>query len=139
MPVNKTYAQLKIGDKDSITKKATPEVIKMFADVSEDHNPLHLDPEYGKTTMFGRNIAHGMFSAGLMSAVAGTKLPGDAVYISHNMQFKRPVFINDTVTAWIEVTEKFDDNKKLFKTRAWVENQDGKLVVDGEAVFMASK
>ncbi len=139
MPVNKTYAQLKVGDKDSLTKKVTPELVKMFADVSDDHNPLHLDENYGKTTMFGRCIAHGMLSAGLMSAVAGTKLPGDAVYISHNMQFKRPVFINDTITAWMEVTEKMDDAKKIYKTRAWVENQDGKVVVDGEAVFMASK
>lgn len=139
MPVNKTYAELKVGDKDSITKTITPSVVKAFADVSEDHNPLHQDEEYAKTTMFKRCIAHGMISAGLMSAVAGTKLPGDAVYISHNMRFKLPVFVGDTITAWLAITEKMDDAKKIFKTRAWVENQHGKVVVDGEAVFMASK
>jgi 3-hydroxybutyryl-CoA dehydratase len=130
---------LKIGDKASISKKITPEVVKMFADVSEDQNPLHQSEEYAKTTIFGRCIAHGMISAGLMSAVAGTKLPGEAIYMSHNMQFKRPVFINDTITAWMEVIEKINDEKKIYKCRAWVENQDGKVVVDGDAMFMAVK
>jgi 3-hydroxybutyryl-CoA dehydratase len=139
MPVVKTYAELKVGDKASLKKTITPAVVKMFADVSDDQNPLHQDEAYAKTTMFGRCIAHGMISAGLMSAVAGTKLPGEAVYMSHTMQFKRPVYINDTVTAWMEITEKVNDAKKIFKARAWVENQDGKVVVDGEATFMAAK
>jgi 3-hydroxybutyryl-CoA dehydratase len=137
MAVNKTYAELKIGDRDSITKKITPEVVAKFADVSEDFNPLHLDPEYAKTTRFGRNIAHGMLCAGLLSAVIGVKLPGEAIYMTHNFVFKRPVFVGDTVTAWAEVIEKIDDEKKIFKTRSWVENSEGKVLVDGEATFMA--
>ena len=138
MPVVKTYAELKVGDKASLTKTITPQVVQAFAEVSEDFNPLHLSEEYAKTTRFGRPIAHGMISAGLMSAIGGTKLPGEAIYISHNMQFKRPIFVGETVTAWVEIIDKMDDEKKLIKARAWVENQDGKLVVDGEAVYMAS-
>ena len=131
----RTFASLKVGDKESVTKQITTSVIEQFAEVSEDRNPLHLDEEFAKTTQFGQRIAHGMISAGLLSAVH-TKYPGDgAVYISQFMKFKRPVFVNDTLTAWTEVQEKVEAKKRLIM-KDWVENQDGVVVVEGEAVLM---
>lgn len=101
--------------------------------MTTDHNPLHLDEEYAKKTLFGRRIAHGMISAGLISAVLGTKLPGEGtIYMGQELKFKRPVFIGDTVTAWVEVVEK-DDAKKRLVLHTWVEKQDGTVVTDGQA------
>ncbi len=131
----RTYDSLKVGDKESVTKQITTKVIEQFAEVSEDRNPLHLDEEFAKTTQFGQRIAHGMISAGLLSAVH-TKYPGDgAVYISQMVKFRRPVFVNDTLTAWTELQEKVDAKKRLIM-KDWVENQNGEVVVEGEAVLM---
>ena len=127
-----TYDKLKVGDKDSITKKITGDVINAFADVSNDTNPVHLDEAFAKTTQFGKRIAHGMIAAGLISAVFGSKFPGPGtIYLSQTLKFKRPVFIDDTLTAWVEITEKNDEKKRLI-ARTWVENQNGEPVVDGE-------
>jgi 3-hydroxybutyryl-CoA dehydratase len=131
----RTFASLKVGDKESVTKKITSEVIFAFADVSEDRNPLHLDENFAKTTQFGRRIAHGMISAGLLSAVH-TKYPGDgAVYLSQTLKFRRPVFIDDTLTAWTELIEKIDGKKRLL-TKDSVVNQKGEVVVEGEGVIL---
>jgi 3-hydroxybutyryl-CoA dehydratase len=131
----RTFASLKVGDKESVTKKITSEVIFAFADVSEDRNPLHLDDNFAKTTQFGQRIAHGMISAGLLSA-AHTKYPGDgAVYMSQTLKFRRPVYIDDTLTAWTELKEKVDDKKRLI-TKDSVVNQKGEVVVEGEAMIL---
>ena len=128
-----TYATLAIGTKESTSKTITDEDVRMFAQVSTDHNPLHLDEEYAKKTIFGRRIAHGMISAGLISAVLGTKLPGEGtIYMGQELKFKRPVFIGDTVTAWVEVIEK-DDAKKRHVLHTWEEKEDGTVVTDGQA------
>jgi acyl dehydratase len=131
-----TYSTLKVGDKDSISKLITGDVVEKFADVSNDNNPLHLDEEFAKTTRFGRRIAHGMISAGLISAVHGTLIPGQgAVYMSQTLKFRRPVFLGDTLTAWAEVLEK-DDVKKRVTMKNKVENQNGEVVVEGEALLL---
>ena len=109
-----TYDTLTIGTKESTSKTITDEDVRLFAQVTTDHNPLHLDEEYAKKTLFGRRIAHGMISAG------------------QELKFKRPVFIGDTVTAWVEVVEK-DDAKKRLVLHTWVEKQDGTVVTDGQA------
>ena len=128
-----TYDTLTIGTKESTSKTITDEDVRLFAQVTTDHNPLHLDEEYAKKTLFGRRIAHGMISAGLISAVLGTKLPGEGpIYMGQELKFKRPVFIGDTVTAWVEVVEK-DDAKKRLVLHTWVEKQDGTVVTDGQA------
>ncbi|MDR1242002.1 MAG: MaoC family dehydratase [Deltaproteobacteria bacterium] len=131
-----TYDKLKVGDKDSVSKLITDEVVRLFAQVSEDFNPLHLDEEFAKTTPFGRRIAHGMISAGLISAVLGAHLPGmGTVYMTQSLKFRRPVFLGDTLTAWAEVQEKIDAKKRIV-LKTWVENQKGEAVVEGEALTM---
>ena len=135
--VLKTYAELEVGERACITKTISMQVVKNFAEITGDYNPLHLDPEYAKDTRFGKPIAHGMICAGLLSAVVGTKLPGEAIYMAHNLIFKRPLYVGDTVTAWVEIKEKVNDAKKIFKTRAWVEDSEGKVLVDGEGTYMA--
>ncbi|MDR2160892.1 MAG: MaoC family dehydratase [Desulfovibrio sp.] len=131
-----TYERLQIGDKDSISKTISDEVVRKFADVSNDHNPLHLDEAFAKTTSFGRRIAHGMISAGLISAVLGSRLPGmGTVYITQSLKFRRPVFLDDTLTAWAEVREKIDAKKRVV-LNTWVENQNGDTVVEGEALVL---
>lgn len=131
-----TFDTLKVGQKDSISKKITAEVVEAFADVCEDHNPLHLDEAFAKTTQYGQRIAHGMISAGLISAVHGIKLPGmGTIYMSQSLKFRRPVFLGDTLTAWVEIQEKIEEKKRVI-TKTWVENQDGHVVVEGEALLL---
>ncbi|MDR2800864.1 MAG: MaoC family dehydratase [Desulfovibrio sp.] len=130
-----TFKTLKVGDKDSTSKVITAEVVEKFADVSNDNNPLHLDEAFAKTTIFGKRIAHGMISAGLISAVHGTIIPGQgAIYLSQSLKFRRPVFLGDTLTAWAEVLEK-NEEKKRVTMKNWVANQKGENVVEGEAVL----
>ncbi len=131
-----TFNTLKVGDKDSVSKKITAAVVEAFADISTDNNPLHLDEAFAKTTPFGRRIAHGMISAGLISAVVGTKIPGfGAVYMSQSLKFRRPVFLDDTLTAWAEVAEKIEEKKRVVM-KTWVENQNGEVVVEGEGLLL---
>lgn len=133
-----TYDQLQIGTKEKVVKTITDADIRDFARISTDNNPVHLDEEYAKKTQFGARIAHGMFSAGLISAVLGANMPGyGTIYLSQTLQFKRPVFMNDTITAWAEVVEKMD--KKRLRLKTWAENQDGKVVVEGEATVMLTQ
>lgn len=136
--MERTYATVHVGEKESVTKRITEQVIKDFADLSGDHNPLHLDEEFAKTSQFGQRIAHGMISAGLLSA-AQTKYFGDgAVYVSQTMNFRRPVFLGDTLIAWTEVKEKINEKHRLVM-KSWVENQNGDVVVDGEALLKFSR
>ena len=131
-----TFATLKVGDKDSITKKITADVVAKFADVSNDTNPIHLDEAFAKTTRFGQRIAHGMISAGLISAVHGSIIPGQgAVYMTQSLKFRAPVFYDDTLTAWAEVKEKIEDKKRVVM-KNWVVNQKGETVVEGEGLLL---
>ena len=131
-----TFATLKVGDKDSISKEITAEVVAKFADVSNDNNPIHLDEAFAKTTRFGQRIAHGMISAGLISAVHGTLIPGQgAVYMTQSLKFRAPVFYGDTLTAWAEVQEKIEDKKRVLM-KNWVVNQKGETVVEGEGLLL---
>ncbi len=92
--------KIKVGDSASISKTITDGDIQAFADVTGDHNPIHLDDEYAAKTRFGSRIAHGMLSAALISAVLANELPGaGSVYLSQTLKFVKPVFPGDTVTA----------------------------------------
>ena len=134
-----TYDTLKVGDKDSTSKVITSEDVLLFAQVSTDNNPVHVDEEFAKTSIFGKRIAHGMLGASLISAVLGTKLPGfGTIYMSQEVKFKRPVFLGDTLTAWVEVAEKIDAKKRMV-LHTWVENQDGAAVIDGQALVQFDK
>jgi len=135
MVETKTFAEINVGDKATFTKKVTEEDVVKFADVTGDTNPAHMDEEYAKTTMFKKRIAHGMISAGMISAVLGTKLPGPgAIYMSQTLKFKAPVNFGDELTAVAEIVEKIEE-KKRFKIKTYVENQDGKVVTEGEALI----
>jgi len=127
---------LKVGDTFSISKEVTDEVIRKFADVSGDHNPIHLDEEFAKTTMFGKRIAHGMLGASFISAVLGYKLSEQKiVYLSQNLKFIAPVFIGDTVTAKAIVTNIRED-KPIVTIETTCENQNGETVITGEGKIM---
>lgn len=123
-----------IGDKASLVNTISERDITLFAQASGDMNPLHLDEEYAKSSIFGKRIAHGMLSASFISAVLGTILPGEgSIYISQSLNFKAPVFINDVITTNVEVIE-VKRNRVVLKTICV--NQYNKIVIDGEAKLL---
>lgn len=128
---------VKVGDRATFTKTVTAEDIAAFARVTGDEQPLHLDDAYAAKTRFGKRIAHGMLSAGYISAVLGTKLAPDAVvvYLSQQMRFRLPVAIGDTITAEAEVTA-LDEEKRIATVRTDCVNQRGEAVVKGEATVL---
>lgn len=120
------------GMSASMSHVVTDEDVRKFAEVSGDHNPVHLDEDYAKDSRFGRRIAHGLFSASFFSGLFGTKLPGrGCVYAAQNLKFRRPVYIGDTVVATVTVLSVDTIKKRvLFSTVCSVE---GKEVILGDA------
>ncbi len=130
-----TYSDIRIGDDASLSRTITDTHIVGYADITGDMNPVHLDDDYARQSLFGERIAHGMLMAGLISAVLGTQLPGpNSIYLGQDLKFTAPVKIGDTVTVVVTVTEKRDD-KQIIKLRTTVSNQHGVVVVDGSAVI----
>ena len=127
--------QLQPGMSASIAKTVTEADIILFAGISTDVNPAHLDEEYAKGTMFGGRIAHGMLSAGFISAVLANKLPGPGtIYLSQTLKFKAPVRPGDTVTATVTVKEvNVAKNRVTLDTVCTVA---GKAVIEGESLMM---
>jgi len=134
---NVTFDEIAIGDTATYTRLITNQEVEAFAAISGDHNPLHLDPDYAATTPFGECIAHGMLTGALISAAIAMQLPGPgSVYLNQSLQFRAPVFLGDTLTVTLEVTEKH--GKRPWVTLSCtVENQDGKTVAKGEAQVVA--
>jgi 3-hydroxybutyryl-CoA dehydratase len=131
--------ELTIGDTFSTQRIVTDELIRKFAEVSGDFNPIHLDDEFAKTTRFGRRIAHGMLSGAFISAVLGYELrERKIVYLSQTMRFTAPVFIGDTVTATATV-KGIREDKGVVTLETVCKNQNGDVLVDGEAVVMVLK
>lgn len=127
---------LQIGDKFSTTKKITDAVVRAFAELSGDFNPIHLDEEFAAKTQFGKRIAHGMISGALISAVLGYEFKErKVVYLSQTLKFTAPVFLDDTVTATATVTNIRED-KPIVTLETVCRNQADKTVVKGEAVVM---
>lgn len=134
---NRPYDTLKIGDQATFEKTLTERELALFAAVSGDMNPLHLNDDFAKTTQFGGRIAHGMWSGSLISAALAMKLPGPGtIYLGQEVKFSRPVRLNDTLTVTLTVKELRDD-KKIVTLDTTVTNQDGKKVVTGTATVMA--
>ncbi|MCA0454975.1 MAG: MaoC family dehydratase [Chloroflexi bacterium] len=128
---------LKIGDSAERVKTITSEDVSNFAAATGDMNPVHLDESYAAGTRFGRRIAHGMLTGGIISAILGNDLPGPGtVYLGQEFKFKAPVFIGDTITARVEVV-KYREDKRITTFRTTCTNQDGVLVLEGEAVVIA--
>lgn len=128
--------ELKVGDKFSTSKQITDGVVRAFAELSGDYNPIHLDNEFAAKTRFGKRIAHGMISGALISAVLGYELKDrKIVYLSQTLKFTAPVFIDDTVTATATVTNVRED-KNIVLVETVCTNQNGEMVVKGEAAIM---
>ena len=130
------YSDLKIGDSAEISKTISEADIYNFAGICGDFNPLHVDEEFASKTPFKKRIAHGMLGASLISTLLGTTLPGkNTIYMEQNLKFKAPVYIGDTITARIEVLELVQEkNIARLKTEAY--NQNGEIVIDGQATIM---
>jgi 3-hydroxybutyryl-CoA dehydratase len=126
------------GNTASRTTTITDEMIRAFAALTGDSNPVHLDDTYAAGTRFGRRIAHGMIAASLISAALANDLPGPGtVYLSQTLQFKAPVFPGDTITTTVEVKTVRPD-KPIVTLITTCINQDNKVVLEGEAVVLVS-
>ncbi len=134
-----TIKELKIGDKDFVEKTITETDVYLFAGITGDLNPAHINEEYAKNTFFKTRIAHGMLSAGLISAVLGMKLPGcGTIYLGQELKFTAPVLIGDTIKAEVEVIEIIEEKNRI-KLRTTCTNQKGDMVLDGVATVMPPK
>ena len=125
-----------VGDAAEMAKTVTEVDVGLFAGVTGDFNPVHVDAVAAERSMFGSRVAHGILSAGFISAVLGMRLPGPgSVYLSQTLRFTRPVRIGDTVTARVEVLEVIHAKRRV-RLSTTCRNQHGEVVVDGEAVVM---
>lgn len=128
--------QLNVGDKFETSREVTDELIRQFAEVSGDFNPIHLDDEFAEQTQFGKRIAHGMLSGAFISAVLGNEMRGmKIVYLSQSLKFIKPVFIGDTVNV-SAVVKHIREDKQIVTIDTVCTNQNGDQVVKGEAVIM---
>ncbi|WMR33740.1 MaoC family dehydratase [Metapseudomonas otitidis] len=135
---NFTYDALEVGQKASYAKQVEERDIQLFAALSGDRNPVHLDAEYAAGTLFKERIAHGMFSGALISAAIACELPGPGtIYMGQQLKFTRPVKLGDTLTVELEILEKLPKNRVRIATRVF--NQNAEQVVDGEAEVLAPK
>ena len=134
---NRTYDEIQVGDQSVLTRTLRPEDIQLFAIMSGDVNPAHVDPEYAHSSMFHEVIAHGMWGGALISTVLGTEFPGPGtIYISQTLKFSRPVKVGDTITITVTCMQKFEHNKHMIFDCACI-NQDGLKVIGGEAEVLA--
>ena len=134
---NFTFDEMHIGQTGTFTRTVTEEGVRLFAAVSGDVNPLHLDEAWAANTRFKGRIAHGMFTGGLISAAIAMVLPGPGVvYVGQDLKFERPVRIGDTITVELTVTEKLPE-KKFVKMDSIARNQLGKVVVSGVTTVLA--
>ena len=131
----KTRATLQVGDRGSFTKTITSEDVFAFADVSGDHNPLHIDEEYAGKSVFKQRIAHGILTAGIISTVLGGEIPGlGTIFVELHIRFLKPVFINDTIKATGTVTEII--NPKRVRMMVACVNQKHEDVAIGNALVV---
>jgi len=134
-----TIDKIKLGDSAFFEKTISETDVYLFAGISGDLNPAHINQVVSEKTMFKGRIAHGMLVSSLISACLGMQLPGPgSIYMSQQLRFLSPVYIGDTVKATVEVIE-INMEKNRVKLRTFCENQDGKIVVDGEALVMPPK
>lgn len=137
--VGKTMEEIAVGDTATFAKTVTETDVYLYAGITGDLNPAHVNEAYAAETFFKGRIAHGMLTAGFISAVLGTHLPGPGtIYLRQELKFLAPVRMGDTITAKVEVVEKIVE-KNLLHLRTTCTNQTGKVVLDGEAVVMPPK
>jgi acyl dehydratase len=130
---------LQPGDQASRATLISDDMIRTFASLTGDTNPVHLDDAYAAGTRFGRRIAHGMIAAGLISAVLADDLPGPGtIYLSQTLHFKAPVYPGDTITTTVEVKSVRPD-KPVVMLATFCKNQNDVVVLEGEAVVLVSR
>jgi len=135
---NIPYDELTTGQKASLQRRVEERDIRLFAAVSGDCNPVHLDAEFAAGTLFKERIAHGMFSGALISAAIACNLPGPGtIYLGQQLTFSRPVKLGDELTVELEVLEKLPKYRVRLATRVF--NQNGEQVVDGTAEVLAPR
>lgn len=137
--IGKTINELQIGDSAEFAKTISESDVYLYAGITGDINPVHLNEEYAKNTFFKTRIAHGMLSAGLISTVIGNKLPGTgSIYVKQDLSFLAPVRIGDTITARVEVIEIIAEKNRV-RLKTTCVNQEDTQVLDGEAVISPPK
>ena len=133
---NRTFEEIAVGDRAEVARVLRREDIELFATVSGDLNPAHLDEDYANASRFHRVIAHGMWSGAVISSLLGTRLPGPGtLYLGQSLQFLYPVSIGDTIRFSVTVRTKAEKRHVTLDCKA--ENQDGQAVVAGEALVIA--
>ena len=127
---------LKIGQQASQTKKFSKEEVWSFSRLTSDSNPIHLDEEFASTTRFRKPIVQGPMVAALIGGILGSKLPGrGSIYISQETRFLKPLFIDEVVTIWVEVTHIRVD-KPIVTLKNWIEKENGEIVLEGTSVIL---
>ncbi|ODN30747.1 MaoC family dehydratase [Fervidobacterium thailandense] len=126
--------EIYVGQEYEVKRIVTDDMVKLFAEATGDKNPVHLDEEYAKKTIFGGRIAHGILSLGIISAVLGTEFPGaGTIYLMQNAKFKRPVYVGEEVTVKLVVKE-IDKEKRRVLLDTFVIKQNGDYAIEGEAL-----
>lgn len=129
-----------IGTKDSVTKTISETDVYLFAGISGDFNPVHVNRVEAKNSVFSKQIVHGILVGSLLSNVIGMKLPGPGtIYMEQNLKFLKPVYIGDTITACAEISEIINETKNILRMSTKCINQNNELVVDGYAVVKAPR
>jgi 3-hydroxybutyryl-CoA dehydratase len=130
------FEEIEVGMQASVENTVADSDIRSFATVSGDHNPVHLDEDFARTTPFGERISHGMLTASYISAVFGTHLPGPgAIYVTQTLNFRRPVRIGDVIRTTVTVAEIFPPKRRV-RFECQCRNGEGKVVLEGEAMLM---
>lgn len=135
----KTIDQIKVGDQAAVSKTISESDVYLYAGITGDLNPAHVNEAYAEQTFFKTRIAHGMLSAGFVSAILGMHLPGPGtIYLHQTLSFKAPVKLGDTLTASVKVLEVIAEKNRL-RLQTVCENQEGTVVMDGEALVSPPK
>lgn len=139
MHAGKTIEEISIGDHAEFAKTVSESDIYAYAGLTGDFNPAHVNENYAQKTFFKKRVAHGMLSAGFISAVLGMHLPGPGcIYVRQELKFTAPVFIGDTITARVEVTD-INVEKNRLRLKTTCTNQEGVPVLEGEAMVSPRK
>jgi len=139
MTTGKSLEQLKVGDSAQFAKTVAESDIYLYAGITGDFNPAHVNEVYAKGTFFKTRIAHGMLTAGFISAILANQLPGPGtIYLKQELSFLAPVHIGDTITARVEVIELIGDTNRV-RLKTTCSNQDGVVVLSGEATVSPPK
>jgi 3-hydroxybutyryl-CoA dehydratase len=139
MIAGKSIDQIKVGDTAEFAKTVTETDIYLYAGITGDFNPAHVNEVYAKNTFFKTRIAHGMLTAGFISAIIANQLPGPGtIYLKQDLSFLAPVHIGDTITGKVEIMELIPEKNRV-RLKTTCSNQDGVIVISGEGLVIPPK